>query len=905
LTLSAGARLGPYEIQSPLGAGGMGEVYRARDTRLGRTVAIKVLPSQYSSDPELRERFEREARTISSLSHSHICALYDVGREGEVDYLVMEYLEGETLSARLGRGVLPTEQVLRFGTEIADALDKAHRQGIVHRDLKPGNVMLTKSGVKLLDFGLAKAFQRPLDAAGREQAAAGQHPMAGQGLTAIPTVVGSPNLTQAGTILGTFQYMAPEQLEGREADTRTDIFALGAVLYEMATGRKAFSGATQASLISSILRDEPPAISQVAAMTPPALDRVVKTCLAKDPEERWQSAGDVGKELRWIGEGSAAGVAAPPAVTSRRRSRERIAWLTAAAAAAVAAWLGLSRVRPAAVSSDRVLRTNILLPEKVQLNNAVISPDGSRIVFSGSDPAGKVQLWVRPLDAYAATPLAGTEGGMLPFWSPDGRFIGFFADKKLKRVEASGGAPLALYDVDGIGGAWAPNGDILFTGPSGPVYRLPSGGGKAVAITRLDASRHETAHRYPFVLPDGRHFLYLALNLAGNSRDPANRICAGSLDGAPGKPLIPANFNPQYGSGHLLFIRGGDFGGSLLAQPFDPMRLEVSGEPVTVVEQIGLYGDFLGFGDFSVSAGETLVFDAFRLTTRLEWFDRGGKQTGVFGDPAAHFNPRISPDGSRIAFDVYDPRTNTTQVWVGDVSRGVRTRLTSGPGSSSQPVWSPDGSRIAFSTDRKHQADTYVRPVGGGGAEEAITDEDGQRTPDDWSKDGRLIVSRDREAAGTRLMQIAAIAVGAPHKLSTVVPRAQNDFGPVRLSPDGRWLAYGLDESGRREIYVVSFPDGQGKLQISDAGGSNPKWSRGGRELLYTAFDGKVMSVEIDTSHGLRADTPKPLFQLPEGTEFVWDVTADGERFLLNVPVIKSSSVPLSVVVNWAAGIKK
>ena len=477
------------------------------------------------------------------------------------------------------------------------------------------------------------------------------------------------------------------------------------------------------------------------------------------------------------------------------------------------------------------------------------------------------------------------------------------ADKKLKRIDASGGSLLTLYDVDGLGGAWAPSGDILFAPPAGPIERLPSGGGKAVAVTKLDASKRETAHRYPFVLPDGRHFLYLALNLAGNSRDPANRIWAGSLDGAPAKPLIPANFNAQYGSGHLLFIRGGDTGGSLLAQAFDPARLEISGEPFTVVEQIGLYGDFLGFGDYSVSSRDTLVFDNFQLTTRLEWFDRGGKRTGTFGEPAAHFNPRISPDGSKIAFDVYDPLSNTTQVWVGDVSRNVRTKLTSGPGSNSQPVWSPDGTRIAYQSDRKHQSDAFVR-LASGGMEEAITDEDGQRTPQDWSRDGRLLVCAEREAAGTRLMQIATLSMDTPHKLSTVVPRAPNDFGVARVSPDGRWLAYDLDESGRREVYVVSFPDGQGKVQISDSGGVGAKWARGGKELVYTAFDGTVMAVALDTSHGVRPGTPKPLFKLPEGV-LAWDVSADGERFLVNVPVVKSSSVPLSVVFHWAAGLKK
>jgi hypothetical protein len=426
-----------------------------------------------------------------------------------------------------------------------------------------------------------------------------------------------------------------------------------------------------------------------------------------------------------------------------------------------------------------------------------------------------------------------------------------------------------------------------------------------VPVTKLDASRRETAHRYPFFLPDGRHFLYLALNLAGNSRDPANRIWVGSLDAAPAKPLIPANFNAQYADGYLLFIRGGQTGGSLLAQPFDTVRLETSGEPATVVEQLGLYGDFLGFGDFSVSSAGTLVFDAFRFLTRLEWIDRGGKQSGVFGDAAAHFNPRISPDGSRIAFEVYESGTNTTQIWVGDVSRGVQTRLTSGPGSNAGPLWSPDGSRIAFQTDRKHQADIYIRTVSGTAGEEAITDEDGQRIPNDWSKDGRFIVYLDREAAGSRLMQLSVMPVTGAHKPFTLLPRVPNDFGPsVRIAPDGRWVTYVLDESGRREVYVVSFPDGQGKVQISNAGGINPKWTRGGRELLYASFDGRVMSVEIDASRGLHAGTPRPLFQLPEGASG-WDVSADGERFLVNVPVVKSSSVPLSFVVNWAAGLRK
>ena len=888
MTLAPGRRLGPYEIESAIGAGGMGEVYRARDTRLDRTVAIKVLPTVLGDDADRRQRFEREAKTISGLNHPNICTLHDVGRQDGIEYLVMEHLEGESLQERLKKGPLPLAQALRHAVEIADALDKAHRHGVTHRDLKPANVMLTRSGAKLLDFGLAKL----------------QASESNGGVSTLATA--AKPLTEAGTILGTFQYMAPEQLEGRDADARTDVFAFGAVLYEMLAGRKAFEGKTQASLISAIMGSEPPPLSALAPLTPPALERVVRACLAKDPDDRWQSAHDVAAELRWISEaGSQAGLPAP--ALARRKHRERLAWAVAALALALAAFAGwrLVGARSGLTPSPFVLRTNVLLPEKVFLNSAVISPDGTRLVFSGVDATGKVQLWVRPLDSYTAAALPGTEGGVLPFWSPDGRHVGFFADKKLKRVDVSGGVPIILLDVDGVGGAWAASGDILFSASTGPIHRLPAGGGKAEPVTTLDAALHETAHRYPFLLPDGRHFLYLALNVSGNSRDPANRIWVGSLAGEKARPLIAANFAAQYADGYLFFIRGGDLGGSLLAQPLDVLTFETKGDPVTVADQIGLYGDYLGLGNYSVSRSGTLVFDAFRLRTRLEWFDRAGKQVGVFGDPGPHFNPRISPDGTHIAFDFYDTGTQTTQVWVGDVSRGVRTRLTSGPSSNSGPVWSGDGSRVAFQSDRRHQADVYVRRRDGTGTDEALTDEDGQKIPTDWSRDGRFLALFDREAGGNRLIRLSALPLDGDRKPVVVVPPLSGTLGSVRLSPDGRFAAYDTDESGRTEIYVVSFPEGQGRVQISNAGGTHPRWSRGGREILYTAFDGRVTAVEVDRSRGFRVSTPRPLFPLPEGTGPLWDVSPDGERFLLNVPVIKSSSVPLSVVVNWTAGLRR
>ncbi|HSD72329.1 MAG TPA: protein kinase, partial [Thermoanaerobaculia bacterium] len=497
MTLAAGSRLGPYEIVSPIGAGGMGEVYRARDTRLERTVAIKVLPSHLSSSPESRQRFEREARTISQLSHPHICALHDVGREGDVEYLVMEYLEGETLADRLLKGPLPLEQTLRYGMQISDALDKAHRQGIVHRDLKPGNVMLTKTGVKLLDFGLAKAM-------------APTTPQSS--LTAFPT---QRALTQEGTILGTFQYMAPEQLEGREADARTDIFALGALLYEMATGKKAFSGATQASLISSILRDEPQAISQVQPMSPPVLDRVVKTCLAKDPEERWQSAGDVGKELRWIAEGSQAGATAPATPPTRRR--DWLAWSVAGLLLVATIFLGNEVRRLARGSPVPAVHSFLVPPEKTSFRLTgddsapiVLSPDGRSTAFGAG---GK--LWIGSLASGAVRALAGTDSGTFPFWSPDSRFIGFFSDGKLRIVEASGGPVRAIADAaNARGGAWSSRGVIVFA----PNFRLglsrvAVSGGPATPFTRLEEGRH-TTHRWPSFLPDGKHVLYLAANHA-------------------------------------------------------------------------------------------------------------------------------------------------------------------------------------------------------------------------------------------------------------------------------------------------------------------------------------------------------------------------------------------------------
>src|SRR6266536_3147581 len=667
MTISSGSRLGPYEVLTPLGAGGMGEVYKARDTRLERTVAVKVLPKHLSESSEVRQRFEREAKTISQLSHPHICALYDVGNQDGVEYLVMELLDGETLADRISRGPLPLEQVLRYGIEIADALDKAHRQGIVHRDLKPGNVMLTKSGAKLLDFGLAKFQPAARDATSSVSRLATE-------------AQASQPLTERGTVLGTFQYMAPEQLEGREADARSDIFAFGALLYEMATGKKAFAGKSQASLIASILSAEPPPISTIAAMTPPALDRVVKTCLAKDPDDRWQTAHDVMLQLKWIAEGgSQAGVPAP--LVARRRSRERIAWAVAAilALATVALAFALfARPRPLL----RAVRSSILPPEKTTyhfISDAggppAVSPDGLQIAFTARDSTGKASLWVRSLDSPAARALAGTDGAMYPFWSPDSRNIGFFADAKLKKIEAAGGPTLALCDAaDGRGGTWNKDGVILFEPHfSEPLFRVAATGGKPAPMTKFDESRRETTHRFPAFLPDGKHFLYEAGSHNVGTESELHAIYLGSLGGEASKLLVNARSKALYAAGHLLFVRQK----TLMAQPFDAKSGKLSGDPFPIV---GNVQDDPGFftAVFSVSDNGVLAYqetggsiDQFQLT----WFDRGGKKLESLGPKGPLWSPRISHDGRRVLFAIGDPG----DLWLEDMARHVSTRLTFDP----------------------------------------------------------------------------------------------------------------------------------------------------------------------------------------------------------------------------------
>jgi Tol biopolymer transport system component/predicted Ser/Thr protein kinase len=905
MTISAGSRLGPYEVLSPLGAGGMGEVWKARDTRLDRTVAIKVLPDHLSRNEAMRQRFEREAKTISQISHPHICALYDVGNQDGVEYLVMEYLEGETLADRLGRGPLPLEQTLRYGVEIADALDKAHRRGIVHRDLKPGNVMLTKTGVKLLDFGLAK--RRPLDAAGREQTAAEQDPMARNSLTAIPTVMGNPNLTQEGTILGTFQYMAPEQLEGREADARSDIFALGLVLYEMAAGQKAFSGSSQASLISAILRDEPTPISRVQPMTPPALDRVVKVCLVKNPEDRWQSAHDIASELSWIAGASGAATAAPAAVSPRRRLGQRLAWPAAAVAAILACVLGAALLRK---SRERrpLFQAALLAPEGMSFDllsgPMALSPDGTRIAFVARSADGKTALCLQALDASSAQVLPGTESASYPFWAPDGRTIGFFTPGAVNSVAAIGGVPEKLADFTlGRGASWGSGGVILVSGGFLRPLAQFSLSTKSLSFVRpFDETQGETTHLSPHFLPDGRHFLYLIQRVDPATQKLESGIYAAAL-GSPERQLLLRGASnavfapsaPGSSRGHLLFRREGD----LVAQAFDAGALRLEGDPFPVAKGLAWLVESSA-GLFSVSQNGLLAYAAGGGVglSRLEVRDRGGKRLESLGPPGDYWTPRLSHDGRRVAFEGIDPVNRNRNIWLFDLERpAIPARFTFDLTGEFTPVWSADDRRIAFAINRGGSWTVVEKPIGGSSAGEQLFASPSSPFLVDRSPDGDLI-SFNRSSRETRG---DAWVFSRRDGKERAILQTRAEERDLVFSRDGRWIAYLSMESGREEIYVRALSGSGGKWQVSNSGGIQPVWGSDGKELFYLARDGNLMAVSVKTAGEFEAALPQILFQPHMRRTLIsqYAVFPDGQRFLVNALSGDDVAGAIRVIQNW------
>ncbi len=885
MPLNPGHRLGPYEIIEPIGAGGMGEVYRATDTRLDRSVAIKILPTHLSANPELRQRFDREARAISSLTHPHICALYDVGHEDGTDFLVMEYLEGMTLADKVAGGPLPLEDVLRIGRQMAEALAAAHRSGVVHRDLKPGNVMLTRSGVKLLDFGLARTGVEAV--------------VSDSSLTMkAPTQDPRTPLTAEGTILGTFQYMAPEQLEGKEADARTDIFALGAILYEMATGTRAFQGKSQASLIASILKDQPTPISSVQAMTPPSLDRVVRVCLEKDPDARWQTAHDVGLQLQWIAEGgSAAGVPRP--VTHRRRSRERAAWVAAAVFALVAAGLGARELLREPPPTPRTIRFQIAAPAGLtSVGMPKVSPDGRIIAFDASDSTGTSRIWVQPLDALSAHPLDGTEGTTRPTWSPDSRTLAFFSGTQLKRVDAAGGAVRVLLDgVRGSDCSWSPEGVILFDGSSGDSIRsVPATGGVASPATRIDRARGQSECAWPHFLPDGKHFLFQA-QYGGSAGDS---LMVGELGSYETRTLGPASSLMDYSEpGYILWVQDG----ALRARRFDVGSMSFRGEPFPVTTQISSSSN--GLANFSVSRNGVLVCRAGDSgLRRLTWVDRSGKLMGNVGPLGAYGEPALDPAGHRVVVEVTDGTSSNQDLWIVDDARGVSSRFTYDPKEDFAGLWSPQGDRIAFTSGRGGQWDIYVKDSRGMGGATAVWQDSTRKMPTDWSRDGRTILVQ--RLGGSSQWDTWALPVGEDTK---PFPVLAGEFAEVqgRLSPDGRWIAYTSNESGQVQIYVQPFPGPGGKWQVSNAGGSEPQWRGDGKELYYLSTDRAVMAVPVDATSGFHTGTPQVLFHADVPGNFItrnrFCASEDGQRFLL-ISTRMTQLPPITVVLNWTAEVE-
>jgi eukaryotic-like serine/threonine-protein kinase len=887
--VTPGTNLGPYQIVAAVGAGGMGDVFKATDTRLNRTVAIKILHAGIADKLELKQRFEREAQAVAALNHPHICVLYDIGQQDGTDYIVMEHLDGETLADRLAGGPLPLEHALRYAIEIADALDKAHRHGVVHRDLKPGNIMITKSGAKLLDFGLAKLTQ-PASAAAPSQ-------------SLLPTAVSG--LTAEGSIIGTLQYMAPEQLEGHEADARADIFAFGATFYEMLTGRRAFQGKSQASVIGAILKDSPEPIQKLLPLTPPHLDHVVQRCLAKDPDDRWQSAGDLVGELRWIQQHRTDSPA--PSTAAPLRSRfSGAAWALAAlffvttAALATAYW----RSGATPVGETPLLRISIVPPDSMTFEGGdpVISPDGRRIVFSASN-----SLWVRSLDSPAALKLAGTDNTSSGnrFWSPDAKSIGFFADSKLKTIDIAGGTPQAIADAGTPrGGAWNRDGVILFAQGNQGLFSVKASGGKPVPATKLSPERREIGHMWPDFLPDGRHFLYFSQTPTAEDR----AVYAGALDSSDTKLVLKASGRAIYAEpGYLLYLRQG----VLVAQRFDPDRLEVRGDPIPVTDGVR-YLASIGYFQAFVSKNGILAYRSGGDTSKVQltWFGRDGQKVGTAGEPGSYANFSLSPDGRRIALDRTDQETIQRDIWVMDVERGSPTRLTFNPADESSPRWSADGRRLFFNSNRDGISNCYQKVVDGSAEETPVRKSDGTlRSCNDVSPDGRVLLFHSRDAATGFDVWSASLSGGDGPTPFVKTPYHE---GQARFSPDGTWVAYASEESGRQEIYVRRFTGSGEKHQISTGGGWWPRWRHDGRELFYMAGGQRVMAVSIETAPAFSAGVPRALFQVPDslpvgggvGIVDPFDASPDGQRFLLS-PSTLNPSEPLSLIVNWTALLKK
>jgi Tol biopolymer transport system component len=900
MALAAGDRLGPYEILAPLSAGGMGEVYRARDPRLGRDVAIKVLPSAFSDNTGRLVRFEQEARAAAALNHPNILSVYDIGQQAGAPYIVSELLGGQTLRDLLTSG-LPLRKAVDYAGQIARGLAAAHDKGIVHRDLKPENVFVTTDGrAKILDFGIAKLTQREST----------------DGVSDLTT----QSNTDLGFVLGTVGYMAPEQVRGLPADHRSDIFAFGVVLYEMLSGQRAFRRETSVETMNAILKEDPPDLPIAERHIPPALARIVDRCVQKAPASRFQSTGDLAFALEALSSQSGATPAStirmPPATTSWR---DRLTWaLVAVLAIITVAAMGLGAIAyfgrtPVAVEATRFFVTPpegwalaIQSQGTPAVGSLAVSPDGRQLAFVGRNAAGGTLIWVRPLDTLTAKGLPGTEGASSPFWSPDSRSLGFFADGKLKKIDVAGGPPVTLCDAaPGISGAWSTNGVIVFSpAPATVLQKVSASGGVPVPATIRTEGTAETGHARPMFLPDGRHFLYRA-NMSALVRGP---VFVASLDSTERTQLIEIDStNVLFSQRHLLFLRET----TLTAQPFDPDRLTMTGEPFPVAEQIRISGA-PPFGFFSASDSGVLAYQTGKAAgaPQLAWLDRTGKTLSTISDPAAYADLALSPDGKRALISLF----GQGDIYVLDLEHnGVSTRLTFDAASNVTPLWSPDGKQVVFRSIRQGNFGLYRKTSSGVGGEELLVTDRVNKFATDWSSDGRFLLYASARADSALDLWVLPLS-GDRKPFPYLQTPASEGWG--KFSPDGRWIAYTSTESGREEVYVGPF-DGSsssasgGKWQISTGGGSQPSWHRDGKEIFYVSLDSStmLMAAEVNAQGPAFSVGPvKPLFRVrPPGTpRSFYQISPDGKRLLVNVPpAIEAAPSPITVVVNWLAGVKR
>jgi eukaryotic-like serine/threonine-protein kinase len=885
MPLEPGTKLGRYEIRSKIGEGGMGEVFRARDEKLNRDVAIKVLPSDLSENAERLHRFEQEAQAAGALNHPNILAVYDVGVHDRAPYVVSELLEGETLRDLLEQRQPATRKSIEYAVQLAHGLAAAHEKGIVHRDIKPDNIFITKDErVKILDFGLAKLAQPMVEDVAQTEIATRKV------------------RTDPGTVMGTVGYMSPEQVRGQTVDHRTDIFSFGAVLYEMLSRRRAFRGDSAIETLNAILKEEPAELSGSNPNVAPALERVVWHCLEKQPERRFQSANDIAFALE-----SLSGVTShssqqtlltvsAPVSSPRTWTRERFVWLGICVMLIIAMATLLFALLTRSQPSSQPIRLALTTSDKAPLPASVtVSPDGSRVAFLADNTEGKRLLWVRSLDSLTAQPLSGTEGATAPFWSPDSRSIGYFANGKLFKVEAAGGRSQALCDViENRGGAWSHEGVILFAASDG-LHRVSAQGGTPTLATKIDPT--EEAHRWPYFLPDGRHFVFL-----GDAQTTENHhIRVGSLDSQESQILFSAVTRIAYAPpGFLLYVSQG----ALVAQPFDPQKLKVTGEATTIAERVAAVGLNHEF-DFSVSDNGVLAYQIGSIQSQLVWFDRTGKKLQTVGEPDTYGAIALSADGQRAAVGMLDPDGRHSDIWLLDLLRGSKSRLTFDPKSDGSPIWAPDGTRLAFYSNRggDGHANLFVSTASAAGEEKVLLPSDSDDIPTSWSRDGQsiLFARYGKTRAGVWLMPLSGDRQPKP-----LFQSQSFDQGAATFSPNGRFIAYTSNESGRFEVYVQSFPPSADKLMVSSTGGALPLWRDDGKELFYLTEDGRVMSVEIKSGAKIESSVPQQLFQtrIKFADDYPYAINPDGSRFLINSPA-DASAAPLTIVLNWTAGLKQ